>query len=276
MSCGVWALAAMAAPGPAVETHTQHQFGIALFPTGVQYIFEGEARVPLWRSDHLLLKDAHVAVIGHAELTPSFPRAGLVVRVAPVAFWDLTLRAWGTWYFGSFSSILPFDDPSFAATTEGKAGLVEAGVRTDGWATRLDVETRLKGRVGPVILVLELQVRHHEVSASSGAIEWFWEPTEMLNVPAVGEVINRNAYLFYELNKPAHDQDRKLWIGAIAFWQWCPQSLDQNVRIGPVMFWKPAPGPRVPTLILGAQAWVESGFTPVLPPYTFLAASWAQ
>ncbi len=267
------AAVALAAP---VEMHTTHQVGVAMFPEGLQYVFEGEARIPLWNSEHFLLKDANVAIIGHAELTPSFPRAGAVLRISPVAFWDVTLRAWGTWYFGAFSSILPFDDPTFEATRDAKQGLVASGVRTDGWGVRYDVETRLKGKAGPVILVLELQVRHHEVTASSGDFAWFWEPTEMINVAATGEVINRNVYLFYEVIKPADEQDRKLWIGAVTFWQWSPQSDDTNVRVGPVAFWKPAPGPKWPQLIIGAQAWVESNFTPVFPPYSFVAASWTR
>ncbi|MDP2313111.1 MAG: hypothetical protein Q8P41_09425 [Pseudomonadota bacterium] len=273
------AAGALAAP---VELHTTHQVGAALFPEGVQYMFEAEGRLPLWKSDHFLLADGHVALAAHAEITPSFPRVGPVLRIAPVAFWDATFRAYGTWYFGAFSSILPFDDPAFRATRENKRALIDDGVRTGGWGLRVDAETRLKGKAGPVIVVLELQWRHHHIEVPGGELEWFWEPTEMLNVSGTGEVINRNGYLFFELIKPttateaAPADDRKLWIGALGMWQTSPQSHDRNIRVGPVAFWKPANGHKVPTLIVGTQAWIDSSFTPVFPPYTFVAANWAK
>ncbi len=274
------ALVATAHADP-VELHTTHQVGAALFPEGVQYVFEAEGRLPLWKSDHFLLADAYVSLAGHAEITPSFPRGGAVLRIAPVAFWDATFRAYGTWYFGAFSSILPFDDPGFEATKANKRELIADGVRTGGWGLRFDAETRLKGKAGPVIVMLELQFRHHHVEAFGQELEWFWEPTEMINVSADGDVINRNGYLFFELIKPVKAaegvpaNDRKLWVGALGMWQTSPQSGDRNIRVGPVLFWKPANGPTVPTLIVGAQAWVESSFAPVFPPYTFVAASWA-
>jgi hypothetical protein len=264
------------------ELHTRHQVAIALFPEGLQYVFEAEARFPLWKSDHILLRDAHVAIVGHAELTPSFPRAGAVLHIAPVAVWDVTLRAYGTWYFGAFSSLLPFEDPEFQATRANKRALIADGVRTGGWGTRVDVETRLKGKVGPVIAVIELQYRHHDVNSAGEDIQWFWEPTEMLNVAGTGEVINRYAYMFYEVREPVSAapgvpaDDRKLWIGAAGAWQSSPQSGDTNVRVGPIGFWKPAHGPTAPTLMIGALVWVESNFADPFPPYTFVAANWTR
>lgn len=277
---GVMVLVGTALAAP-VELHTTHQLGVALFPEGVQYVFEAEARLPLWKSEHVLLADAHIALGGYAALTPSFPRVGPVLRIAPVAFWDATFRAYGTWYFGAFSTILPFDDPTFEATRENKRSLIDEGFRTGGWGLRFDAETRLKGRAGPVIVVLELQLRHHHVEVPNQDLDWFWDPSEMLNVSADGDVINRNGYLFVELVKPVKAaegvpaDDRKLWVGALGMWQTSPQSGDRNLRVGPVLFWKPASGPTVPTIIVGSQAWLESNFANTLPPYTFVAANWA-
>ncbi len=271
--------AALAAPA---ELHTLHQVGIAAFPEGLQYFVEAEARIPLFDSDHVLLKDSHIAVIGHAEITPAFPRIGPTLRIAPIAVWDVTFRAWSTWYFGAFSSILPFDDPSFPATQENKRALIAAGERYSGWGVRFDAETRLKGKVGPVIAVFELQYRRHHVTVPGYDLQWFWEPSDMINIAADGEIINRNGYLFYEVQKPreagadAPANDAKLWAGLVGFWQTSPQSGDRNIRLGPVAFWKPAHGPKVPTLIVGAQAWIDSNFTPTFPPYSFVAATWTR
>lgn len=262
------------------ELHTLHQVGVAMFPEGLQYFVEAEARLPLWDSDHVLFRDAHVSIIGHAEITPAFPRIGPTVRIAPIAIWDATFRAWSTWYFGAFSSILPFDDPTFPATAENKRRLIAEGKRYAGWGVRFDAETRLKGRVGPVIAVFELQYRRHAIEVPGYDLKWFWEPSDMINLSADGEVINRNAYLFYEVRAPREAgadgpaDDAKLWLGLVGFWQTSPQSGDRNIRLGPVAFWKPKHGPSWPTLIIGAQPWLDSNFAPVLPPYSFVAATW--
>ncbi len=269
-------------PSSRVQFHTSHQIAVAAFPAGAQYLFGVEGRVPLWGSDHVLLKDSYVSLGAQAALTPSYPRVGPVLTFAPVAFWDVTLSAYGTWYFGSFSSLVYFDDPGFSATTANKQALIDAGARTGGWALGASAETRLKAKVGPVVAVLEGQYRRHLVRAPEVEIAWFWEPTERLNVPADGDVFNGNAYVFVEIRapRPATDgapaDDRKLWVGVVGMWQLCPQSGDENVLLGPVAFWKPASAPAAPTLIMGAQAWLESGFTPVLPPYTFVAARWER
>lgn len=262
------------------ELHTLHQVGLAFFPEGLQYFVEAEARLPLGDSDHVLFRDAHVSVIGHAEITPAFPRIGPTVRIAPIAIWDATFRVWSTWYFGAFSSILPFDDPSFRATQEAKRELIAEGRRISGWGVRFDAETRLKGRVGPVIAVFELQYRRHAIQTPGYDLQWFWEPSDMINLSPDGEIINRNAYLFYEAKAPREAgadgpaDDSKLWLGLVGFWQTSPQSGDRNIRLGPVAFWKPKDGPKWPTLILGAQPWLDSNFAEVFPPYSFVAATW--
>ena len=214
--------AALAAPA---ELRQTHQVAVAGFPTGLQYIYEAEVSFPLWNSDNVLLRDANVALIAHAELTPSFPRMGPALRISPIAVWDVTLRAWSTWYFGTFSSILPLDGPDFEATAAAKRELAAEGERRSGWGVRLDAETRFKGRAGPMIAMLELQYRHQSVQVAGEDLVWFWDPTEMLEVAADGEVFNRNLFVFYEARRPraatADDpgDDSKLWIGAVGFWQ---------------------------------------------------------
>lgn len=253
--------------------HTTHQVGIAYWPEGLQYVFEAEYRVPLGHSQHVLLKDSAVSLIGHAELTPAFPRGGLALKIAPVAVWDITARAWGTYYFGLFSSVIPVDDPDFVATKENKQALADA--RVPGWGLRLDVNTRLKMKAGPVIAVVEVEARHHDVTTPDGPPPYFWEPTDMLVIPAQGWVIHRSLYLLEEFIPRAGPQDPYLYVGMYGDWSTSVTTEDTNLRFGPLIMWKPKAGPTWPLFYLGFTPWVESRFISTLPPYTFLAANWS-
>ena len=70
--------------------------------------------------------------------------------------------------------------------------------------------------------------------------------------------------------------DRSLMVGAMGNWNSSPAAGDENVLVGPLCAWKPADGPAVPLLYAGAQAWIESRFVPVFPPFTFFAANWSR
>lgn len=259
-----------------LEYHQTEQVAVAFFPLGAQVYWEPEARLPLFESESVLLKPAHVALLGHVEMTPSFPRVGAMLRVAPVAIFDVTAKVYTTLFYGAFSSIYALPDGDVAATAAYKHGRALAGDREAGWGFRYDLSARLKGKAGPVLALVELELRHHDVHTWGGGLEYTWEPTEMLTVAAQGWTIHRNAMAFVQLVAPTDENDHTLMVGAMGNWNNAPATGDTNIVLGPVVAWKPAHGPKVPLLYLGAQAWIESRFVPTLPPYTFLAANWTR
>ena len=131
-------------------------------------------------------------------------------------------------------------------------------------------------KVGPIIAMLELEARRHHVRTWDGDLAWFWEPTEMINLPADGWSLHRNGYLLAELIAPEDPADTKLWVGLYGNWLTCAATDDRNIKVGPLVMWKPAPGYAVPALLAGSQVWIESRFTERLPPFTFLAANWSR
>lgn len=266
----------LAGAAEAAEYHSTTQVAIAAFPEGAQVIWEPEWRFSLSDSEGVLFKDAHIALIPHVEVTPSFPRGGPIVRFAPIAFWDAAIRLQGTWFWGAFSSLLPLESPTIAATRAEKRALIAAGERQGGWALRLDLTTRLKMKVGPLIALAEFEARRHHVETWHTEMAWFWEPTENLNLPADGWSIHRNLYVLGEAVKPADPADRKLWMGAYGTWASCAATEDRNIRLGPLVMWHPTPGYTMPTFLIGSQVWIDSRFAPTLPPYTFLAANWSR
>lgn len=260
-----------------VEVHQFEQLGGALFPEGVQGVHETELRLPLFDSDSVLLHPAHVSLIGHIEATPAFvPRVGPILQIEPVAFFDASARVYGTYFLGTFSGMIPTDDPNFTGSKAGRRALVDAGARRPGFDLRVDLNARLKGRVGPVIAVLELEGRHHHTRTVDGDFPYWWDPSEMLTVASDGWVIDRKAYLFFELLHPAEEGDRKLWIGEYTDWMASPSTGDESLRSGPIVMWKPNDQPAMPTFIVGGFVWAQSRFAEKLPPYTVIAAQWAR
>lgn len=258
----------------AAELRGVAQFGVAAFPAGIQIFVEPELRFPLWDSDHALLEGANVAFTAHAEITPAFSRGGPGVRLSPFAFWDLSLRAWGTHYFGTFSSLIPLESGEGTLTRDDRLARVEAGERIPGVELRIDASTRLKARVGRVVAVVEVELRRHFVRAEG--LRYVWEPAEQMVIPADGHTLRRAAYLFWQAVPGAGETDRRLWIGVAGNWDSAIETGDSNTKLGPLVMWRPIAGAAAPLLITGTQAWLDSRFTGTLPPYSFAAAIWSK
>lgn len=255
------------------ELQDLQMVAVALWPTGAQYSLELEWREKLFESDHLLLKNSHVGIAGHMDLTPSFWRMGPVIKLEPVAFWDMALRIYGTWFYGTFSSIIPIEDPfETEATSEWKEEHRE--LRVGGAGLRVEANNRLKIKVGPLLAVAELEARYLLVHPWRGTMRYFWEPTEMLDVPMEGWTFHRNLLLAAILQEGPGE--KKLWLGGIMNWSVCPNTDDENLRAGPILWWKPADRLWVPNILLASQGWWISSFIDPLPPYSWMALRWGS
>lgn len=266
----------LAATASGLELHGQEQIGAAVFPAGVQVIVQQEARQPLWNSDHVLLRDARVGVYGFGEVTPAYPRLGAGLSFAPVAFWDVAVRGAGTWYFGTFSTLLRVDGPDFVATPDHLQALIDDGGRTGGFGLLFQADSRLKAKVGPYIAVYEATVRGQRLTAWDEPLAYTWDPAMMVIVPASGWVVHQRLLTLAEFVAPAVEHDDMLRGGLMTEWTLSPATDDRNVRIGPLVMWKPTPRLATPTLIFGSQVWVVSRFGDPMYPYMFAAANWAR
>lgn len=269
----------LALPAAALEFHHTEQAAIAAFPEGVQVIAEPEWRAQLYAPaasglGRALTEGNATSFVTHVEVTPSFVRIGPVWRFAPVAVWDLAVGAYGAWYFGTFSSLLPLDDPETVADRAWKKEAIAGGDREGGGGLQAWATTRLKARAGPVIAVAELTVQRNDLYTYANDLDWYWDPTDQVNARAHGWVVRRAGYLFGELIRPDGPTGRKLWVGALANWNSTRASGDRNIRLGPVAIWKPTDATDMPSFLFGSQAWVDSRFHDTWPPYSFLAARW--
>lgn len=273
-------LALAAEPKPTdTGFHSMEQFAAAAFPEGVQGIFEPEWRLPLYREAegtgiaHALTADNYAAGGVHAELTPAFVRAGPVLRLSPVAVWDLTVGVYGVWYLGAFTAILPVQEDT-VATRDWKRDAIADGLREGGGGLQAFADTHLKFKAGPILGIAELTVVRNDVYGYRKDLTLYWDPTDQINAPAHGWVIRRTAYLFVDFVHPVTPTSRKLWVGPALNWTSNALTSDRNIRLGAMMLWKPVDDLTVPTVVLGSQAWLVSRFHETWPPYTFLAARW--
>jgi hypothetical protein len=257
----------------AAELRDFQMVAVAMWPAGVQYSFELEWREPIFENPHMLLKNSNVGLAIHTDLTPSFWRVGPVLKLEPVAFWDVSIRLYGTWFYGTFSSIIPIEDPfETEATAAWKKDHRE--LRVGGVGLRVEGNTRFKIKAGPVVAVAELEARYMEVRPWRGEVEYFWDPTEMLDVKLHGWTFHRNLLVAAILQEGPGD--KKLWLGGILNWATCPATDDENLRAGPILWWKPNNQRAVPNILLASQGWWISSFVEPLPPYTWLALRWGN
>ena len=257
------------------ETRTLHQFGLANWPTGLQYSFEIEERAYLAPDQEAVLwRNNHAAVGAHADLTPAFLRLGPVVKFEPIAVWDVQARLYGTWYFGTFTTLMPLRGPDTAATAAYKRDNIQD--RTGALGLRFEANSRFKIKLGPVLAVFEIEARDIFIDPLSGGasapIRYVWEPTEMLNLPRHSWTLHQNLIVAGAL-VPEVD-NRRLLVGLYGQRQQSLATGDENLRAGPMVWIHPWSSTAIPQIVAASQVWWVSGFTPVWPPYTWMALRW--
>lgn len=263
------------------ETRTLHQLGLANWPAGLQYSFEIEQRAYIAPDQEgVLWRNNHAALGAHADLTPAFLRLGPVVKFEPIAVWDMQARLYGTWYFGTFTTLMPLPEADTAATAAYKRDNI--GDRTGALGLRFEANSRFKIKIGPVLAVFEIEGRDILLDPlsddpdsdprSADPIRYVWEPTEMLNLPLHSWTLHQNLILAGALI-PEVD-NRRLLVGLYGQRQQSLATGDENLRAGPMVWIHPWSSTAIPQIVAASQVWWVSGFTPVWPPYTWLALRW--
>jgi hypothetical protein len=215
-----------------------------------------------------LLRNNHLGLAAQVAVNPAFTRGGPELKLEPIAFFDMTLRANGTWYYGSFFTPLP--EPTTAATADYRRSHRDEAVGAG--ELRLDTNARLKLKVWKIIAVGDMEARYRVLRPFTGTFEWYWDSSEMINLPTEGLSYTSSQMVVGIIHQG--EGDEKLWIGAMGNWNGCRETKEDAWRAGPLIWWKPTPSPSVPDLVLGSQVWWKSRFHEPLGPYTFLALRW--
>jgi hypothetical protein len=101
-----------AASPPSFEREVAAVVGSAVNPAGLMARVEVRWRRPLSRSSSPLLSDAHLTFGISPEVSPSYARAGAWTELAPLSILVVRAGVEPAQYFGTFSSLISFNDPS--------------------------------------------------------------------------------------------------------------------------------------------------------------------
>jgi hypothetical protein len=186
------------------EAETKETLGAGVNPLGLQNAVERTWRRLLTSSANPLLSDAHLAFGLSQTLTPAYGRFGAWAEVAPLTILEVRAGIEPVGYFGTFSSLLPFDsyDARFDDATR-KARSKEAA---PALAERAYAAPTLKLKFGPVIARA-----HGELSWWRAGIHgpFFYEPSLDTILKAAGDsLMATDAELLYEVS--ARDGHRVL------------------------------------------------------------------
>jgi hypothetical protein len=140
-------------PAMAMEPVFEGAVGVSFFGLGQLTSLQPGLKQPLWvKPDSLLFSDPHLTLTGAAHITPAYARVGPELTFSPIAVMKLGAHAYASPYFGTFSSLIPFDSPLDVADGEALDAKIEAGERVSGMAWMWGGDATLQAKAGPVVL----------------------------------------------------------------------------------------------------------------------------
>jgi hypothetical protein len=270
-------LLALALPALAESAwDTEHQLDVTWYAKGLRYLFTAEDRIPVWRKEgDLLFGDTYVAPGVIVDLSPAYARAGGRVHFVPVAVLDIVADAQVTGYFGAFSALIDFDDP----TDDHSEATIESGVyddrRQSGWGLKLGLTPTPQIQVSKFILALPQEFAHFSLLRPQDARGAYWyEPFYDLMLEWDDTIMVNSAVAFWAFRESSKDDPRMFWLGAQFNHQYVFGTEDRQVKLGPMAVFKPSQSKWVPTVATFAQAYLVADNHEVLPPLLVAALIW--
>jgi hypothetical protein len=172
-------------------------------------------RLPLFEQENkALFQGTGLKAMGTLGLTPAFVRAGGRLIFSPLAIVDFHLHGGADWYFGNFQSVVGYDNPSANPGTNAEIASSVAldGNRAPGTGFHAGVQSVLKVKVGPVVVLGSVDFVHWNVQADVAG-EWFFEREEEVLLALGGDQsIDANGLVLFQ-----HDLDASRWIRGGSF-----------------------------------------------------------
>lgn len=248
-------------PARAIEPVVDWTLSAAGFSAGAETSISAGLRQPLWdREGSQVLDDTYAQAQGVVMVTPAFTRAGVELAFQPAAVFELRLGYGLVGYYGTFSAILPYQDPDAPYDAEAREGRD----RTWGWSQRATIQPTLRAKVGPVAVVGWTTARWEEVhpAAFQEDLDYWYHPELGLMVPPAGWTLDHNALVLLEL--PVDGPT--IYAGLYGTARQAPGTEDSSLRAGPALIWQT---PNEHWTFYGiVQPWIASRtYTDPLPPY---------
>jgi hypothetical protein len=168
----------------------------------------------LWgEHDDILFKDTYVRGLADISATPSYARIGPEIGFSPIAVFEMRASVVWSEYFGTFSSVIGFEDADAVPSAEALQREADLGYRDHGWGVRYSGGATLQAQFGPVVIYMDGALRHwitHPGPAVRGA--YFYEPEISLVLAFEDTTFEGLGLLGFEL--PDSRDDRSLLLGS--------------------------------------------------------------
>ena len=259
----------------AVEPRLESSLGASVWSLGLRGQFRPGFTQHLWGADDdILFKDTYVRGLAEVSLTPSYGRVGPEIGFSPIAVLEMRAGVAFSEYFGTFSSIIGFEDADAAPTAEALQREADLGYRDHGWGVRYSGGVTLQAQFGPVVIYTDGTLRHwstHPGPAVRGA--YFYEPEVSLVLAFEDTTFEGLGLLGYEL--PDARDDRSLLFGSGTLWSFSTVAGDESLKTGLVGVYRFG-GTRWQILGLVAPYLIDRSFTSPFPPYVAALATWVN
>ncbi len=183
--------------------------------SGFQADLRYGARLALFeKAGKPLFQDTGLTAMGTLGLTPACVRTGGRITFSPLAIVDFHLHGGLDWYFGNFQTVVGYDSAAADPGTNREIAdrVAAGGSRAPGKGFHAGVQTVLKAKVGPVVILGSLDVVHWNVQADVDE-DWFFEREEEVLLGLGGDQsLDANFLVLYQ-----HDIDESKWIRAGSF-----------------------------------------------------------
>lgn len=200
--CALFLLAsqAKAKAAPPRSQDWSVQAGGRVAPLGLLIAGTYGVRWRLFNKDSLLLKNSHIALLGRADLTPTYCFLGARLQFEPLAI----LRLWVDYQFGGFfgnlGNVALFDEDFLSRSEKSQFKKLQEPEPQAVLAQRVTLSARLQAKYKRIAARYMVAGRRHFMRVYPDEMVWFNANLDLLT-PTRGWTLNQDADLLFEVDK---------------------------------------------------------------------------
>lgn len=157
-------------------------------------------RYRLFNKDSLLFKNSHVALLGRADLTPTYGFLGARLQFEPLAI----LRLWVDYqiggFFGTLNNVQLFEEKFLERSPKSQYKRLQEPASQAVLAQRLTLSALLQAKYKWVAARYIVSGRRHFMHVEAEQMVWFNANLDLLS-PTRGWTVNQDADLLFEVAK---------------------------------------------------------------------------
>jgi len=255
-------------PALAMESSSEISFSASYWRIGMTFEGKKHLFMPMWeKEDNPLFQNTGLKFTPKGSINPAFGRAGLQVTASPLAILDINAHGGYSAYFGNYQTLVgyPTADTNYGTNEVLETYVDDTGNRSEGTGWNVGGGVTLKAQAGPMIMLVNTDVTHWNVSADVEG-DWFFEREQELMLALEGDqVVSVNGILFYEIDKDPADA-RKLRAGALVTRRHSVAAEDVLLRAGPLVQW--TQGEHIVHTMLSQLYLVDRTYDVSMAPFT--------